>query len=100
MPRPRQRTPDHVLRVRELRRNMSVIEKIFWDMSRRGQLGFSFRRQHPMFDVTVDFYCAEARLAVEFDGEQHDLIQDRERDLMLQKHGIDTIRVPNRNYFM
>lgn len=47
----------------------------------------------------LDFYCAEAMLAVEFDGEQHDPGQDARRDSWLQARGIMTLRIPNREFF-
>lgn len=33
--------------------------------------GFKFRRQHPLKNFIVDFYCHEAKLAVEVDGGYH-----------------------------
>ena len=45
-----------------------------------------------------DFYCAQARLAVEIDGEHH-YYEDRQRkdavrDAWLASHGIETLRLP------
>ena len=78
---------------------MSVAEKVFWDLARNHRLGFEVRRQHPIGGVTVDFYCVEAKLAIEFDGEQHDPVKDEARDMALAALGIDTIRIPNREFF-
>ncbi len=39
-------------------------------------------------------------LAVEFDGEQHDPVQDSRRDSKLQVLGIETLRVPNREFLL
>ncbi|HEY1748064.1 MAG TPA: DUF559 domain-containing protein [Xanthobacteraceae bacterium] len=48
----------------------------------------------------LDFYCAEANLAVEIDGISHDLgdqpQRDSQRDLWLKKHGVTVIRLPAR----
>lgn len=91
---------NHVERARRLRREMSVAEEIFWTLCRRAQLGFVMRRQHPIEGMTVDFYCAEARLAIEFDGEQHDPERDRLRDEKLRAVNVEVLRVPNREFFM
>lgn len=48
----------------------------------------------------MDFYCAEARLAVEFDGEQHDPAHDAERDAAIREQGVEVMRIPNRAFFM
>jgi len=44
----------------------------------------------------IDFYCDEARLAVEVDGEFHDrpdrASADRQRDAFLVERGIETLR--------
>ena len=47
-----------------------------------GQL--EFRRQHPIEPFIVDFYCAEARLIIELDGESHN--GREEYDLQRSKH--------------
>ncbi|MFY9235391.1 MAG: DUF559 domain-containing protein [Fimbriimonadaceae bacterium] len=100
MPRSKERTRDQTERARRLRRHGSVVEEIFWSLARRGQLGFVFRRQHPVSGFTLDFYCAEAKLAIEFDGEQHDADRDRLRDNQMLEKGIETLRVQNREFFM
>lgn len=100
MPRNKERTREQTQRARRLRRDSSAVEEIFWSLARRGQLGFIIRRQHPLFGFTLDFYCAEAKLAIEFDGEQHCAERDRFRDEKLLEKGIETLRVPNREFFM
>jgi very-short-patch-repair endonuclease len=54
--------------------------------------GTVFRRQHPIGRYVLDFYCAEARLAVEIDGLSHDLgdwpQRDISRDAWLSAHGL------------
>jgi very-short-patch-repair endonuclease len=51
-----------------------------------------FRRQHPIGRYVLDFYCAEARLAVEIDGMSHDLgdrpRHDANRDAWLNARGL------------
>ena len=90
-----------VERARKLRRESSVVEKIFWGIARGHQLGFGIRRQHEIEPgLTVDFYCHEALLAIEFDGEQHEAGADAVRDQKLRARGLDVIRIPNREFFM
>ena len=79
---------------------MSVAEQIFWQRSRNHKLGFEVRRQYPVGGYVLDFFCKEAMLAIEFDGEQHDPERDAVRDASLMELGIETIRVPNRDFFM
>ncbi len=59
-------------RARDLRRSLTRPEAMLWiNLSRRRLDGLHFRRQHPLGPYILDFYCAEARLAVEVDGESH-----------------------------
>ena len=56
----------------ELRRTMTEAEIILWNELRNKKLnGYKFRRQHPIKNYVADFYCHEARLVVEVDGEIH-----------------------------
>jgi very-short-patch-repair endonuclease len=85
---------------RRLRKEMSVAESIFWEKCRKHRLGFEFRRQYPIAGYDLDFFCKEAMLTVEFDGEQHDAECDRDRDEIIAMFGIETLRIPNRDFFM
>jgi very-short-patch-repair endonuclease len=59
-------------RARELRREMTPAERRLWARIRHGQLdGAHFRRQHAVGPFIVDFFCAEAKLVVEADGDVH-----------------------------
>ena len=66
-------------------------------MLRLTQMGFRFRRQHPFGPYVLDFFCMEAKLAIELDGASHDWTADRDmaRDAYLLANGIETIRIPN-----
>jgi very-short-patch-repair endonuclease len=65
-------TPEILRLAGELRSSMTPAEKILWSHLRnRKVLGFKFRRQHPVSDFIVDFYCHEARLVIEADGSVH-----------------------------
>ena len=56
-----------------------------------------FRRQHPIGPYVLDFYCAEARLAVEIDGISHDFSdrpqRDANRDAWLTERGLSVLRI-------
>jgi very-short-patch-repair endonuclease len=58
-------------RARRLRRDMTAAERWLWDRLRQYQLGWRFRRQHPIPPYMVDFACVEAKLIVEADDGQH-----------------------------
>lgn len=57
---------------RELRKNSTPAEIVFWKMVKGKSLGLEFHRQVPMLNYIVDFYCHEIGLAIELDGTIHD----------------------------
>ena len=71
-----------------------------WELLRGNRTGFKFRREHPVGGFRLDFFCREAMLDVEMDGEQHDPVQDARRDEAMSALGILTYRVPNRRFFL
>ena len=89
-----------IKRAKELRRTMSLPEVLLWRELRRDRFGLRFRRQHPVGPYILDFYCDEAKLAVEVDGEGHHFgsrpVRDRIRDEWVAKQGIRTHRLPAR----
>ncbi len=93
-------THEEVHRSRQLRKNLSVAEQIFWKKALRAQLGFEFGMQYAFHGIVLDFYCIEAALAVEFDGEQHDPVKDAARDERMREYGVQTLRIHNRDFFM
>ncbi|MBN1548284.1 MAG: DUF559 domain-containing protein, partial [Syntrophaceae bacterium] len=87
-----------VERARELRKRQTPTEQMLWEMLRDRQLlGFKFRRQHQVGDYILDFYCHEAKLAVELDGAVHEqrLEKDAKRDAYLKSQGIQVLRISN-----
>ncbi|HEY5714550.1 MAG TPA: endonuclease domain-containing protein [Candidatus Gracilibacteria bacterium] len=86
-------------RAREMRKNPTPAEHKMWeDLFRDRKLGFKFWRQKPIDQFIVDFYCAELKLAIEIDGDIHDLQKeyDEERSLILEnKYGIRLLRFTN-----
>jgi very-short-patch-repair endonuclease/DNA modification methylase len=88
--------PDHLERRRALRREMTPPEKQLWYALRKGQLGFKFRRQHPIGPYIADFYSREAHLVVEIDGATHSepgaMEYDYQRDAYMRSLGLDILR--------
>jgi very-short-patch-repair endonuclease len=86
-------------RARDLRKAMSLPEVLLWGQLRGETLAdLRFRRQRPVGPYILDFYCAQARLAVEVDGQGHDFASqtahDERRDSWLAEQGIRVLRLP------
>jgi very-short-patch-repair endonuclease len=84
----------------DLRNSMTEAEKALWQKLRKKQVkGYKFRRQHPIKDFVVDFFCYEAKLVVEVDGGVHDHSTQRERDkertVILKMLGLRELRFKN-----
>lgn len=93
---------DHTLmqRRRELRRNQTDAEKIFWVKVRNRQIyGIKFFRQYSIGPYILDFYCPAVKLAIELDGGQHNQSSNREYDAArseyMRAQGIVVIRFWN-----
>lgn len=56
---------------REMRHPQTPAEATLWRYLRNRNLGFKFRRQHPIVRFIIDFYCAELKLCIEIDGDTH-----------------------------
>src|SRR5687768_13627347 len=82
-------------RAQQLRRDATPEERTLWAELRGTKLGIPIRRQHPIGNVVVDFYCPRARVAIELDGAHHNASSDAERDRMLSTRGIIVFRFEN-----
>ncbi|WP_025229163.1 endonuclease domain-containing protein [Fimbriimonas ginsengisoli] len=82
-------------RARQLRQEMTSSEKRLWKSLRDRRLEFKFRRQYPIGPYTLDFFCPEAGICIEVDGDSHIGREARDafRDQALLDHGIVTIRI-------
>ena len=83
-----------------LRTGQTDAERKLWSRLRNRQLGgLKFRRQHPIGPYILDFYCHEAKLAVELDGSGHQepdqAEYDDNRSVELQAMGIRVVRFWN-----
>lgn len=83
---------------KRLRREMSLPEVKLWQILRKKPQGLKFRRQHPLGDYVLDFYCAQAKCGIEIDGIAHDMgdrpARDAVRDGWIRAQGIKVIRIP------
>ena len=89
-----------VIQARQLRKSSTPAERLLWSCLRNQQLyGYKFRRQHPVGNRILDFFCAEAQLAIELDGSGHAFVSrqrtDAARSAELQESGIRVIRFWN-----
>jgi very-short-patch-repair endonuclease len=86
-------------RARELRASMSLPERVLWRQLRLKRTGLRFRRQHPAGPYVLDFYCHEAKLCVEIDGQSHEFTtaRDERRDRWLASQGLRTLRIAARD---
>ena len=84
-------------RAKELRREMTPAEKLLWQEVRANKLGVRFRRQQVIQGFIVDFYCHQAGLVVEVDGDVHDLQkeEDERREKVLAEMGLRIVRFRN-----
>ena len=88
--------PAILQRSREFRHPLTPPEAKVWHAVRKRQLGFKIRRQHPIGRFIADFYCAEARLVIEIDGDTHaapdQAAYDSARTAWLEERGYKVIR--------
>jgi len=96
--------PPLLAAARELRQPQTPAEVKLWSRLRDRQIdGLKIRRQHVVGHFIIDFYCAEARLCIEIDGDTHaepdQIIYDAARTEWLTNEGYHVIRFTNREVF-
>ena len=87
-----------VSNAQELRKNMTAEERHLWyDFLKK--LPIPVKRQKNIENYILDFYIPSAKLAIEIDGRQHKLVENREddriRDEFLNSLGITVVRYTN-----
>ncbi len=90
--------PDKVAMAKRLRSPMTPAEELLWQHLRRNQLdGLHFRRQQIISGYIVDFYCHQASLVIEVDGEIHNktFTADLQRSRVLHDRGLYVVRFDN-----
>jgi very-short-patch-repair endonuclease len=85
---------------RQNRSKGTPAERKLWEELRaKKNAGLKFRRQHPIGVFIVDFYCHQAKLAIELDGDYHleeeQRLYDENRTKLLQEAGIHELRFKN-----
>jgi len=85
---------------RNLRKESTWAEKLLWRWLRdRRFIEYKFRRQYPVGEYFLDFFCFEAKLSIELDGSQHGFPEEQSHDMArtayLEKKGIKELRFWN-----
>jgi len=92
-------TNDLFLAAKLLRKHPTRAEGLLWERLRLKSTGYKFRRQHPLYNFIVDFYCHALRLVIEVDGGIHDdpsiAEYDRQREAILKDLGLNMFRLRN-----
>src|SRR2546421_9040094 len=76
-------------------------QKLWWCLRNRKLCGYKFRRQQALGPYVADFFCAEAKLVVELDGESHGerYEYDQRRTKRLTRDGYHIVRFENDDVF-
>jgi adenine-specific DNA-methyltransferase len=95
--------PTILQHARDLRHPLTPAEQRVWAVVRNRGLSYKIRRQHPIGRFIADFYCVEAKLVIEIDGDTHlepaQIVYDTERTAWLEAHGHRVIRFSNREVY-
>ena len=85
-------------RAKALRHEMSLPEVLLWQAFKTRPGGLKVRKSHPAGPYVADFYCHEARLVIEVDGEAHERgdrpMRDAARDQWFADRELLTLRIP------
>ena len=88
----------NISRARELRKNMTPWERKLWYEFLRSY-PVRFQRQKAIDHYIVDFFCAQASIALELDGGGHYEAEQIERDNLrtriLARSGVQVVRICN-----
>lgn len=91
-------SPELQVAARKLRQNMTPAEQALWKHLRGNRLsGLPFRRQQIIEGFIVDFYCHQAGIVIEVDGEihQYQKVYDKVRQNELEALGLKVLRFSN-----
>lgn len=85
---------------RQNRQKQTQAEALLWQYLRNRQINnYKMRRQHPIGNFVVDFYCHELKLVIEVDGGYHlqkeQTDYDQGRSFELEELGIKVLRFKN-----
>jgi len=79
---------------KQLSKNSTLSEVLFWQKVKGKSLGVEFHRQVPLLEYIIDFYCHELKLAIEIDGDSHlyKYNYDQRRQGQLEKYEVVFLR--------
>ena len=86
---------------KNLQNNGTPAEATLWKALKCRQIdGFRWRRQYSVGAYILDFYCVEARLGIELDGNSHFTPEGVEKDFLRktildEEHDIEIIHIEN-----
>ena len=90
-------------RAEELRNSMTAAEELLWKQIHINEWKQKFRRQHPIANYVVDFYCHALKLVIELDGGIHEVEDvkkyDEFREAHLKELGLTVLRFKNEQVF-
>src|SRR5438045_4817898 len=90
-------------RAEELRNTMTPAEEIIWKAIHINEWKLKFRRQHPIANYVVDFYCHALKLVIEIDSSIHEVDEVKRNDAYRQQHlqelGLNVLRISNEEIF-
>ena len=82
---------------RKLRKESTLSEVLLWQKIKGKALGVEFHRQVPIDSYIVDFYCHELMIAIEIDGNSHEIESVYKNDVVRQERleslGVRFIRI-------
>jgi acetylglutamate kinase len=86
-------------RATELRATMTPAEEILWNAIHINEWKLKFRRQHPIANYVVDFYCHANKFVIELDGSIHDQDEVKKNDAYREEYlrdlGLTVLRFKN-----
>ena len=86
-------------KAKQLRNKMTGAEEALWIHLKKGINGNRFRRQHPIGNYIVDFFCYKVKLIIEIYGSVHNDEDIKKNDIIkqndLEKLGYTVIRFTN-----
>jgi very-short-patch-repair endonuclease len=88
-------------RSKQMSREMTKAECHIWFnlLSKKQLDGYKFIKQKIVYNYILDFYCSELLLAIEIDGDTHNIEYDKVRDDFVASLGIQTLRFSNQDVF-
>ena len=93
-------SPEIFSNAKDLRNKITKAEGLLWEQLKSNKFhNLKFRRQHPILNFVVDFYCHKLKLVIEIDGGYHankeQIEKDKQRTENLIFNELKVIRFTN-----